>query len=31
MIEKFAILTGKVSSEFLDLNHTRGHLIQCPL
>ena len=22
MIEKFAIINGKVSSEFLDLNHT---------
>jgi hypothetical protein len=26
MIEKFAILSGKVESEFLDLNHTNNLL-----
>ncbi len=27
MIEKLAIIRGKVPSEFLDLNHTRKHAI----
>jgi hypothetical protein len=27
MIEKFAIMIGKVSSEFLDLNHTSKSII----
>jgi hypothetical protein len=27
MIAKFAIMSGKVSSEFLDLNHTTQSLI----
>jgi hypothetical protein len=27
MIEKFAIISGKVSSEFLDLNHTSEHMM----
>ncbi len=27
MIEKFAIIGGKVSSEFLDLNHTSKSMI----
>jgi hypothetical protein len=26
MIEKFAIIGGKVSTEFLDLNHTSKHM-----
>ena len=27
MIEKFAIISGKVSSEFLDLNQTSKHML----
>jgi hypothetical protein len=27
MIEKFAIVSGGVSREFLDLNHTRGSMV----
>jgi hypothetical protein len=27
MIEKFAIISGEVSSEFLDLNHTSKHML----
>ena len=27
MIEKFATISGGVSSEFLDLNHTSKHMI----
>ena len=27
MIEKFAIISGKVSSEFIDLNHTSKPMI----
>jgi hypothetical protein len=27
MIEKFAIVSGKVSSEFLDLNHTSKSML----
>ena len=27
MIEKFVILSGKVSSEFLDLNHTSKSML----
>jgi hypothetical protein len=31
MIEKFAIIGGEGSSEFLDLNHTSKHLIPLSL
>ncbi len=31
MIEKFAIVSGKVSSEFLDLNHTSKSMTLVPL
>jgi hypothetical protein len=27
MIEKFAIISGEASSEFLDLNHTSKHVL----
>jgi hypothetical protein len=27
MIEKFAVISGEVSSEFFDLNHTSKHMI----
>ena len=31
MIEKFAIMSGEVSSEFLNLNHTSKSIILVPL
>jgi hypothetical protein len=31
MIEKFAVISGRVSSEFLDLNHTSEGMLLVPL